>query len=189
MIETEINGVALSLATAPDLFSPRRVDPGTLAMLSCVRFQPDDKILDLGCGYGVIGIVAARLIDPRHVFMVDSDPLAVRIAQDNIARNSVDGVTVVVSDAFDALSERDFSKILCNPPYHSDFSIAKRFIEKGFNRLIVGGAMWLVTRRETWYRNKLTGIFGGVRVHKIDEYLVFEAEKRRHSYRKVEKGR
>ena len=189
MIETEINGVALSFATAPDLFSPRRVDPGTLALLSCVRFQPDDKILDLGCGYGVIGIVAARLIDPRHVFMVDNDPSAIRAAQDNVARNSVDGVTVAISDGFDALSERDFSKILCNPPYHSDFSVAKRFIEKGFNRLIVGGAMWLVTRRETWYRNKLTGIFGGVRVHKVDEYLVFEAQKRRHSYRKSEKGR
>lgn len=183
MIETEINGMAFSFATAPDLFSPRRVDPGTLTLLSCVSFQPDDKILDLGCGYGAIGIVAAKRIDPRRVFMVDDDPSAVRIAQANVARNNVDGVTVVMSDGFDALSERDFSKILCNPPYHSDFSVAKRFIEKGFNRLIIGGTMYFVTKRETWYRNKLTSIFGGVRLHKVDEYLVFEAEKRRHGYR------
>ena len=182
MIEAVINGVPFSFDTTPGLFSPRRVDAGTQALLSCVPFAADDKVLDLGCGYGVIGIIAAKSIEPARVFMLDNDPEAVRTAQQNVARNGVAGIQVVLSDGFGALAERDFSKILCNPPYHSDFSVAKRFIEQGFNRLILGGAMWLVTKRETWYRNKLTGIFGGARVRPIDGYFVFEAQKRQHSY-------
>lgn len=182
MIETEIGGFQFKFVTAPSLFSPRRIDPGTLAMLSLVRFAREDKVLDLGCGYGVVGIFAAKLVAARQVYMVDNDPDAIEAARTNIAGNNVDGVTIALSEAYDGLSEREFTKILCNPPYHSDFSVAKRFIEKGFNRLALGGTMWLVTKREDWYRNKLTSIFGGVRVHRNAEYFVFEAQKRQHSY-------
>ena len=53
-----------------------------------------------------------------------------------------------------------------------------RFIEKGFNRLKIGGRMVMVTKRRDWYRNKLIAIFGGVKVREIDGYFVFEAERR-----------
>ena len=62
------------------------------------------------------------------------------------------------------------------------FTVAKRFIEKGFNRLKIGGKMYMVTKRKDWYKNKLISIFGGVRIHEIDGYYVFEAEKRSASY-------
>ena len=55
-------------------------------------------------------------------------------------------------------------------------------IEKGFNRLVVGGALWMVTKRDAWYRNKLSAIFGGVRAEFVDGYWVFEAVKKRAAY-------
>ena len=184
MITVNINGISLELNTAPALFSPGGLDAGTQAMLSCVEFTAEDKVLDLGCGYGVVGIYAAKLIGEAKVFMSDVDETAVRLARENAARNGVPGIRVYLSDAFRGIDEAGFTLILSNPPYHSDFSVAKRFIEKGFNRLTIGGRFVMVTKRRDWYKNKLTGVFGGVKIQERDGYFVFTAEKRSTDYAK-----
>lgn len=178
MIRERIGDVELELETDPRLFSPARVDAGTRAMVSCVDLSPDDKMLDLGCGYGVVGIWAALRIGAERVWMLDVDPIATALARRNAERNGVANITVVDSDAFDGLSEAGFTKILCNPPYHADFAVAKRFVQKGFNRLVIGGSFWMVTQRQAWYRNKLRAIFGRVNEHPVAPYTVFEATKR-----------
>lgn len=109
-------------------------------------------MLDLGCGYGVVRIVAATKIGAERVFMVDNDALAVTVARANAQRNGLVGVTVLHGDGVAALHEARFTQILCNPPYHVDFAVPKRFIQKGFNRLAIGGRFVLVTQRPTWYR-------------------------------------
>ena len=77
--------------------------------------------------------------------------------------------------------------ILSNPPYHTDFAVAKGFIEDGFKKLLVGGKMVMVTKRLDWYRNKLSSVFGGVTVKEKDGYYVFLAEKRGNRKPKKEK--
>lgn len=151
-------------------------------MLSCINFEPNDKVLDLGCGYGLIGVYAAKVIGAGRVWMADNDQTAIECAVKNRAINGVEGVAVAVSDGFRDIREANFTKIICNPPYHVDFSVPKHFIEKGFNRLVLGGRMYIVTKRETWYQNKLRSIFGGVHVREIDSYLVFEAVKKSFTY-------
>ena len=64
----------MDFQTFPILFSPDGLDAGTRAMLTCVQFMSADKILDLGCGYGVVGIYAAKLIGEENVTMVDITP-------------------------------------------------------------------------------------------------------------------
>lgn len=182
VIVTELMGHRLQLETDPALFSPVHADRGTLAMLSRAQFSSGMKVLDLGCGCGLVGILAARCCGEENVIMSDIDPLAVQIARRNALLNGVGGVRAVVSDGFSEIDEAGFDLILSNPPYQSDFSVAKRFIEKGFNRLKLGGRMLMVTKRREWYRNKLIAIFGGVRIHEIDGYFVFEAEKRDSRY-------
>jgi 16S rRNA (guanine1207-N2)-methyltransferase len=182
VFDADILGVPLSFATRPGLFSPDGPDKGTLAMLAHATLSLGDKVLDLGCGYGLVGCWAATIVGPERVWMVDNDPAAIACAAESLALNGLAGVTVVLSDGFGAVHESGFTQILCHPPYHADFSVAKGFIEKGFNRLIIGGSLWMVTRREDWYRNKLTAIFGGVRVWREDGYFVFRAEKRAASY-------
>lgn len=183
-LETVIRDIPLKFNTTESLFSPRRPDAGTLAMLSTVEFQADDRVLDLGCGYGVVGIYAAQFADAQNVFLTDVDPVAVQHASANAKLNRVEDVTVQQSDGFRDFQETGFTRILSNPPYHSDFSVAKHFILKGFNRLVLGGQMIFVTKRDAWYRKRLVSVFGGCRVQSIDGYFVFTAEKRSDSYAK-----
>ena len=153
-------------------------------MLSQVEFREGQKVLDLGCGYGAVGVTAAKLVGAANVFMVDSDPEAVTYSRKNAQKNNVEAVHIIQSDGIETLTESEFDLILCNPPYHADFSVPRRFIEKGFNRLRIGGKLLLVTKRKEWYKNKLISIFGGVRIHDIHGYCLFEAEKRQRDYSK-----
>jgi 16S rRNA (guanine1207-N2)-methyltransferase len=182
VIHTNIKGFELVFETAKDQFSPREIDLGTLAMLSVVNFEQAQKVLDLGCGYGVVGVLAAKIVGPGNVVMVDNHPRAVELARRNCKLNGVDGVEVTLSDGLASVTANDFDLILSNPPYHVDFSTPRHFIEKGFNRLAVGGRFYLVTKRLKWYRNKLSSIFGGSRVEEIDGYFVFQSTKRQASY-------
>jgi 16S rRNA (guanine1207-N2)-methyltransferase len=182
VLKASIAGVELRFETRPGLFSPRAPDAGTVAMLSLIRFEPNDKVLDLGCGYGLVGIYAAHFMPPEQVYLLDNDPAAVEVARINNALNGVPDVNLILSDGFGDTRETGFTKIISNPPYHVDFSVPKQFIEKGFNRLTLGGSMWMVTRRLTWYKNKLKAIFGGSRIHEVNGYYVFEAIKTSSQY-------
>ena len=139
------------------------------------------RVMDLGCGYGVVGIAAARRCGAENVWMSDADPAAAEAARRNAARNGVPGVHIACGDGFDAVDAAGFDLILVNPPYQSDFAVAKRFIEKGFNRLKLGGRMAVVVKRGTWYRNKMRAVFGGVRDFEVDGYHVLVSERRSES--------
>ena len=182
LLQVEILGQQVSLETRPGLFSPEHVDRGTLAMLSHVKIASGMRIMDLGCGCGVVGIVAAKIAGEENVFMSDADPMAVATARRNAERNGVGGVQVCVSDGFQSVDASGFDLILSNPPYQTDFSVAKGFIEKGFNRLKIGGKLYMVTKRRAWYKNKMISVFGGVEIRETDGYYVFIAERRSLQY-------
>ena len=187
MISAEIKNVILKFETDPSIFSPNNIDVGTLAMLSAVDFLPSDKVLDMGCGYGVVGILAAKLIGQESVTMCDISESAVKQAKINAELNGVPNIDIKVSDGFSEIQDNDFTLILSNPPYHADFSVPKHFIEIGFKKLAVGGKMVMVTKRLDWYKNKLTSVFGGVMGREINGYYVFISEKRGERVRKKER--
>lgn len=187
MISAEIKNVSLKFETDPSNFSPNSIDTGTLAMLSAVDFLPNDKVLDMGCGYGVVGILAAKLIGAGNVTMCDISESAVKQAKINAELNGVPDIDIKISDGFSNIPYNGFTLILSNPPYHTDFSVPKHFIEVGFKKLAVGGKMIMVTKRLDWYKNKLASVFGGVRVREIDGYYVFISEKRGERVPKKEK--
>lgn len=187
LIEEQVRGIDLVLNTNEEVFSPMAVDKGTRAMLSFVEFKQEDKVLDLGCGCGVVGILAAKQIGAENVVMCDVSENAVQLSKQNAVENGVDGVTIRLSDGLRDISETGFTIILSNPPYHTDFAVAKEFIEDGFKKLALGGKMIMVTKRLEWYRNKLSSVFGGVTVKEKDGYYVFLAEKRGNYKPKKEK--
>lgn len=187
MFTETINGIPLTFETSSALFSPSCVDKGTISMLSAVAFSQSDKVLDLGCGYGVVGIYAAKLIGAQNVVMSDIDEKSIELSIKNVKINEVSGIKLILSDGFRNIEEKDFSLILSNPPYHTDFSVPKHFIEKGFNRLKIGGKMFMVTKRKEWYKNKLIAIFGGTKIYEVDGYFVFCAEKRSLQYANVKR--
>ena len=176
--QVNIGDVSMEFVTEADVFSPNGADRGTLAMLSAVKLTEQDKLLDLGCGYGLVGIWAAKQLGAEQVTMCDVSETAVRVAEKNCERNGEE-IAVYQSDGLKDLPQTlQFTKILSNPPYHEDFSVPKGFIELGYQRLAPGGVMYMVTKRKDWYYNKLKAVFGGVRVEEIDGYYVFTAEKR-----------
>ena len=187
MISTKIKDVDMVFETAPSIFSPNSIDQGTLAMLSVIDFLPSDKVLDLGCGYGVVGILAGKLIGEQNVIMCDVSEQAIESAAMNLRLNNVPVISIRLSDGYKNVAETDFTLILSNPPYHADFSVPKHFIEVGFKKLVLGGKLVMVTKRLDWYKNKLTSVFGGVKIHEINGYYVFVAEKRISAQKEKEK--
>ena len=183
MYTISFNGKELNVATENALFSPREADKGTLLMLGHVAFGEKEKVLDLGCGCGIVSLAACSFgVLPERVVLTDVDPLAVSTARKNMERNGFPGAVFVTGDALQNVPGADFTLILSNPPYHTDFKVAKTFIEKGFNRLLVGGRMFMVTKRKDWYKNKLISVFGGVKIYEEEGYFIFEAQKRSESY-------
>jgi 16S rRNA (guanine1207-N2)-methyltransferase len=77
--------------------------------------------LDLGCGYGLVGIYAAKVLSTGQVHLLDIDPLAVDASRHNAALNGVAEVQISLSDGFNDTKEMGFRKIISNPPYHADF--------------------------------------------------------------------
>ncbi len=185
MISTKIKDIDMVFETAPSIFSPNSIDTGTLAMLSIIDFLPYDKVLDLGCGYGVVGILAGKLIGEENVIMCEQ---AIKYANINLHINHVPNIKIKLSDGYKNIEENDFTLILSNPPYHVDFSIPKHFIEVGFKKLVMGGKLVMVTKRLDWYKNKLISVFGGVKIHKINGYYVFVAEKRKQEIKEKKKA-
>ncbi len=184
MVNEKINGTELSFNNElhqKKLFSPEHVDEGTRAMLSLAEFKDGDIMLDLGCGYGAVGIYAAKTYPGISVTMCDISKEAVETAKINAAINGIetgDSFIITESDGFSGLKDRKFTLVLSNPPYHTDFSVAKHFIEDAYKALEKGGRMYMVTKRLDWYRNKLTAVFGGTKVSQVNGYYVFMSQKR-----------
>lgn len=147
-------------------------------MMSKIEFQTGQKILDLGCGYGVIGIYAAHFSGAENVTMVDINPIAIELAKKNALYNDMGSINILQSDGLNNIIEQDFDWIISNPPYHADFNVPKNFIESGFHHLKYGGNMVLVTKRYKWYKNKLKSVFGGVKIIEENGYYIFISQKR-----------
>lgn len=179
LIRKTIMGQEITLETGDYYFSPKGIDKGTLFMLSKVQLTKEDKVLDLGCGYGVVGIAVGKAIGGERVVMSDISEEAIALSNANLERNCLTGVRVIKSDGLREIPDNNFTLILSNPPYHANFSVAKGFIEDGYKKLVPDGKLIMVTKRLTWYKNKLTSVFGGVKVFEQDGYYVFVAEKRK----------
>lgn len=85
--------------------------------------------MDVGCGQGLVGIYMAKCISPKQVYMTDIDPLAVQVSTGTLRLNEIEDVTLVMGNSYEAIERSDFTIILSNPPYHTDLSVAKIFIE------------------------------------------------------------
>jgi 16S rRNA (guanine1207-N2)-methyltransferase len=163
---------------APGVFSPKALDSGTAFMLDVMDISPQERCLDLGCGTGAVAVVLSQEARVPMV-AVDNNARALRLATENCQNNRADSVKIYPSDGFtDIESTEMFDVIACNPPYHTDFSVARRFIEGSFLRLREGGRLYLVVKRTDWYARKLKSLFGGCRRFTNDDgYTVFVAER------------
>jgi 16S rRNA (guanine1207-N2)-methyltransferase len=143
--EATLAGQALRVRTTWGLFSPREIDSGTRLLLDHVDVRPDDDCLDLGCGYGAIGLTLARLAPAGRTLLVDKDFVAVEYARKNAALNGVANAEVQLSNAFrDIPVERRFSLIASNIPARAGNEMLTLMIADARERLAPSGRLYLV---------------------------------------------
>lgn len=131
MITETIKGFKLYFESNSNCFSPKYIDNGTLAMLSFVDFNISDKVLDLGCGYGVVGILTAKFSNPKNIFLADISKIAIQYAKRNAKLNNVERVNIIPNDAYKNLDETDFNLILSNSPITRTFLWQNHLSKKG----------------------------------------------------------
>lgn len=134
--------------TAPGVFSRAAVDRGTRLLLDTVDVSGARRILDLGCGYGVMGIVAAGRAPRARVTLVDVNPRAVALTVENIALNQVTNAQVRCGDGCAAAAGGPFDLILFNPPIRAGRSVVLRLLREAHASLEAGGRAYLVARTQ-----------------------------------------
>jgi len=145
-ISVTIRGGPFTFQTDSGVFSREGLDRGTELLLEAIVVGPCESILDLGCGYGPIGIVAARLSGGGHVILTDVNERAVALARANIAANGLRNAEVRIGDIYAPVEDMVFDHILCNPPIRAGRGIVDRIIAEAPSHLLDGGNFWLVAR-------------------------------------------
>src|SRR2546427_12166462 len=168
-IAVTIRGRPFRFQTDAGVFSREGLDRGTELLLEAIEVGPCESILDLGCGYGVIGIVAAHLSEGGHVILTDVNERAAALARGNLAANGIRNAEVRIGDIYAPVDDLLFDHILCNPPIRAGREILDRIIAEAPSHLLNGGSLWLValTRQGAdTIRLRMTKSFDGADVVK-----------------------
>ncbi len=140
-------GIALSFQTDAGVFSKGEVDTGTRLLLEALPEEMHGDILDLGCGWGVIGISIARKWPETRVTMADVNTRALDLSRENAKRNGAD-VICLESDGMDALQGKAFDAVVTNPPIRAGKQVIYKMFADAAKSLKPGGALYLVIRKQ-----------------------------------------
>lgn len=163
-ILVKVRGMEIEIYTAGGVFSPKKIDIGTQLLIEKSHIEKGWKVLDLGCGYGAVGIILKKAIPSLAVVMSDVNSRAVKLAQMNAELHKLD-VTVVQSDGYAALNRMQFDTILLNPPQTAGKDVCFRLIEESAEHLLPGGTLQLVARTKKGGKHlsqKMEEVFGNV---------------------------
>ncbi|MCC7573474.1 MAG: methyltransferase [Candidatus Methanofastidiosum sp.] len=157
---------------APGVFSPKKVDNGTMALCELMDLNRDNKVLDMGCGYGVIGIVASSYTSEVH--MRDINKRAVYLTKRNIKLNNVKNASVSQGNLYEGIDK--YNVILTNPPISSGMDIVGLMIDEAPKHLYEGGNLQLVIRKGVnIIKKRLEKSFEKVNIKKKYGYYVIFA--------------
>lgn len=140
-------GHGLVFDTDSGVFSRLQVDRGSALLLEALPQALEGRVLDMGCGYGAMGLSVAKACPACSLTLADINERAVALARQNAAANGVH-VTALVSDGFTALQGQLFDSILLNPPIRAGKQVIYRLFAEAARCLAPGGALWLVIRKQ-----------------------------------------
>jgi 16S rRNA (guanine1207-N2)-methyltransferase len=169
LIKAKLRGFDLEFITASGVFSWKKIDRGTWTLVEAMEIKPDDDVLDLGSGYGVMGIVAAKLAPNGHVMLVDVNKRAVSLSKKNIVHNQITNAVAIYSDGFERLENMQFDVILSNLPFAVGLEKVFSLIRGAKEHLNLGGTLQVVGRHTKGGKRVeayMLQIFGNVRVLK-----------------------
>jgi 16S rRNA (guanine1207-N2)-methyltransferase len=145
-VQARLRGRVWTFLTDRGVFARSGVDPGTRALIEAMRVEPRDRVLDLGCGYGPIGLVAAALAPEGRATLVDVNERAAALAVANARRHRLANVDVFVGDGTAPVRDRVFDVVAMNPPIRAGRAVLRRLLDEIHDVLRPGGRLYLVVR-------------------------------------------
>ena len=181
-INYEVNGISMKLFTDNGVFSKNKVDEGSLTFLKVLLpLNLGNNILDLGCGYGTLGLTLAVYNKDARVTLADINSRALALCRRNAELNNVSQrVTILQSDIYTKI-EGKYDSIVINPPIRAGKSVTYKMYEEAKQYLIDGGSLLIVIRKAQGAESAakyIESIFGNVKLldrHK--GYHIYQARK------------
>lgn len=137
-------GEMLAIETDRGLFASHGLDPGTALLIETLENLTAERILDLGCGWGAIGLAAAKTVPSAHVVLTDVNQRAVRLARRNLERNGIRLPDVRLGTLFEPVAGETFDLILSHPPFHAGRETVLRFLTEAPEHLAMQGRLRVV---------------------------------------------
>ena len=177
----DVLGKPLDFATTWGIFSPEKLDDGSLMLLDHVDFQTADNSIDLGCGYGVLGMTAARECPDGQHLLIDKDFVAVEYARLNCQKNGLTNTHVQLSNGFnDVDKDKRFSLVMSNLPAKVGKEQHYLYLLDAYERMEVGGRFYVVTINglRQFMKRAFTEVFGNAdKVKQGKTYTITKAVK------------
>jgi 16S rRNA (guanine1207-N2)-methyltransferase len=180
-VRAHLRGRTWAFLTDRGVFGHRGVDAGTRLLIDTMVVRSKDHVLDLGCGYGAAGIVAATLASQGRVVMIDINERAVALAAENARRHGLTNVEALQGDGVEPLAGRRFHVIVTNPPIRAGRGVLRRLFRDAYEHLHPHGRFYFVARTAQGAKTlarEVSEIFGGVQeAAKAGGYRVYYAVK------------
>ncbi|MGX7173507.1 class I SAM-dependent methyltransferase [Enterococcus ratti] len=179
----ELKGNNFQFVTDSGVFSRETVDFGSRVLIDTFDWNEipaKGKILDVGCGYGPIGLAIA-FASQRFVEMVDINFRAVELAQGNAKRNGIEWVDIHQSNIYEGVHEETYAAIVSNPPIRAGKKVVHEILTKAFPRLEKGGTLTIVIQKKQGApsaQNKMKEVFGNAAIVKKEKgYYIIKSVK------------
>ncbi len=164
------------------VFSKKEVDYGSRLLIEAFEIpEVEGHVLDVGCGYGPIGLSIAKDFPNRLVHMIDVNERAIQLAKENAEQNHINNVHIYESDRLLSVKDREFAAILTNPPIRAGKKTVHDIFEQSHMHLVSGGQIWVVIQKKQGAPSaieKLKELFTTVEtIDKSKGYFIIKAEK------------
>lgn len=177
-LRVELLGEKMTFLTDAGVFSKKMIDFGSQLLLKCLEVDEGETVLDVGCGYGPLGLSLAKAYGVQAT-MVDINNRALDLARQNAERNKVEA-TIFQSNIYEQV-EGEFDHVISNPPIRAGKQVVHEIIEKSQNFLETGGDLTIVIQKKQGApsaKSKMEDVFGNCEVVKKDKgYYILRSVK------------
>ena len=180
--EFQLKNHTFRFKTDSGVFSKKEVDFGSRVLIEAFEApKTEGPILDVGCGYGPIGLSIAKVQPNRTIHMIDVNQRALELAKENAKANGVGNVRIYESDRLDGVKEMGFAAIITNPPIRAGKKVVHDIFTQSYELLAANGEIWVVIQKKQGApsaQKKLEELFAEVEiVEKSKGYFIIKGKK------------